>query len=85
MPCRLSSLIPAIVAGALAGAGIGWLISMAEWAITGDRPIFGFGGAGYISLVIAGAIIATLLAYRSARRAGPASCAGPPLGHPRDD
>lgn len=85
MPCRLSSLIPAIVAGALVGAGTGWLISMAEWAITGDRAIFGFGGGGYLLLVLAGAIIAALLAYRSAVRAGPASCASPPLGQPRDD
>jgi len=74
MPCRLSSLIPAIVAGALVGAGIGWLISMAEWAITSDRTVFGFGGAGYIAVIILGGLTGAVLAWRAARTGGPSAC-----------
>ena len=74
MPCRLSSLIPAIVAGALVGAGIGWLVSMAEWAITGDRTVFGFGGAGYITIIILGGLTGAVLAWRAPRTGGPSAC-----------
>ena len=74
MPCRLSSLIPAIIAGALVGAGTGWLISMAEWAITGDRAVFGFGAAGYITVIILGGLTGAVLAWRAARADGPSAC-----------
>jgi|GEM_PF-1128561 hypothetical protein len=85
MPCRLSALIPAIVAGALAGGGTGWLLSMAEWILTGDRAVFGFGSPGYITLVCAGAAAGALIAYRTARRSNSASCvAAPPGRRPGD-
>lgn len=74
MPCRLSSLIPAIVAGALVGAGIGWLASMAEWALTGDRTMFGFGGVGYIAMIILSGLTGAVLAWRAAPDSGPTSC-----------
>ncbi|MGB1712120.1 MAG: hypothetical protein ACPHP1_06085 [Miltoncostaeaceae bacterium] len=74
MPCRLSSLVPAIVAGALVGAGIGWLISMAEWAITGDRTAFGVRGVGYIAVIILGGLTGAVLAWRAARTGGPSAC-----------
>ena len=74
MPCRLSSLVPAIVAGALVGAGIGWLISMAKRAITGDRTVFGFGGVGYIAVIILGGLTGAVLAWRAARTGGPSAC-----------
>lgn len=85
MPCRLSALIPALVAGALAGAGVGWLLSLGEWSITGDRAVFGFSGPGYIACVVAGATMGAVLAYRSARRSGSPSCATPGIAPPNRD
>lgn len=74
MPCRLSQLIPAIVAGALVGAGTGWSISIAEWTITGDRAVFGFDGVGYIAVIILGGLTGAVLAWRAARACGSTAC-----------
>lgn len=68
MPCRLSALIPALVAGALVGAGVAWAISMAEWMLTGNQAVFGLGRPGYIALALAGAVA---IAIASTRRGAP--------------